>query len=647
MAITEQHLKLDLHPLTLSFQNPLLDNEFKSSHDYEVRVFNRIGILLSYFAWILLGIFSYVNFHYHFMHVATVIVITLYPIFTVNLLVLSSERYVGYFQILTSISNCAAGLIMIYVGQFILGNNTLTICGETIVILFSFFILRLRHTIAVLTTLSYVIAYQLALLMSFRATNVGLLSFLLWVVECTCIVGGNILERANRKAFFHNKILKHQAYHDTLTGLPNRFRFSEQLKLFVESHNQMAVLFIDLDQFKMINDTRGHTIGDQILQQAAQRLVACVGTEGIVSRFGGDEFTVVLPMNTQDEIAMVAEHIVSDIRRPFFIGNSEFYLRTSIGISLYPTNGTDIDTLIKNSDMAMYGSKASGGNNYQFFSSSMNHSLEERVNLERLLHTALANHEFVMYYQPQIDLRTRRVSGVEALIRWVHPERGLISPDQFIPIAEETGLIVSIGEWALRTACMQAKKWNREHQHPVHLSVNLSVKQFLPNDIVASVDRVLRETGLSPNLLELELTESIILQNTDSVLATMHRLKKLGVRISIDDFGTGYSSLAYLKDFPIDSLKIDRSFIHSLPHNDKNAAIISAIITLARNLGLKSVAEGVETTEQLHFFETEDCDVVQGYYFSRPLPEDQINDLLGHSMSHIRFVEKTPIQSYH
>lgn len=761
MATKDYSLKMDLHPLSLGFKDPSLEHEFKSRNDSEIRVFNRIGIILSYFPWLALVLFSYVSFHQSYFQIARVIVIFLYPVFTVNLLILSSQRYIKYFQPFTAISNGFAGLSIFYIGQFVLGNNILAICGETVVILFAFFILRLRFTIAALITLLYVIVYQVELIGTAEA---GLISLLLWVVECTCIVGGNILERANRKTFHQNRLrqvaedenrakdefldnmfnlvsvplvvaednfrivetnpaskelfgrhpryltellasserhrmtlfkvflkrspihnfeaellkkdgntisalvsvsfverdgqnisicviqdisdqkeaeekITYLAYHDTLTGLPNRYLFTEKLKQFVEAHRQIAVLFIDVDQFKKINDTRGHTIGDQLLQQVAKRLIHCLRKEDIVARLGGDEFTVILQAKSKTEVAQVAEEIVTKIRNPFVIGDSEFYLRTSIGISLYPADGDNIETLIKNSDIAMYRIKELGGNNYGFFTRSMNCSLEEKVNLERLLHTALANDEFVLYYQPQIDLRTGNIFGAEALIRWVHPQRGLIPPDQFIPIAEETGLIVPIGDWALRTACLQARKWNREHHHPVHLAVNLSVKQFIACDIVASVDRVLGETGLNPNLLELELTESIFLQNTDSVLATMHRLKKLGVRISIDDFGTGYSSLAYLKDFPIDSLKIDRSFIQNLSKKKKNTAIISAVITLARNLSLTSVAEGIETPEQLHFCEMEGFDLAQGYFFSRPLPEVRMNELLDHSVRHSVFAD--------
>lgn len=757
VTIKEHSLETKLHPLILSFRDSSLEHDFKSSHDYETRISNRLGIILSYFAWFAFIIFSYANFHGNYLQIAKTIVIFLYPIFTINLLILSSQRYIKYFQPITAISNGLAGLAAIYICQFVLSSGMMTIIGETTVILFAFFVLRLRFIIATLTTIFYVITYQIVMLVSFHASSeTAQFSFLLWLIESTCIVGGHILEQSIRKIYYQNKVLKHLrqiaedsrskseflasmfnfvpvpifiagenyqiletnpsskalfgshprylsdlltpsqrhrmtlfklflkrtpiqnietellnkdghvisvvmsvdfverngqnisisviqdvsdrknaekkvtylAYHDILTSLPNRFQFNEKLKQFVESNRQVAVLFIDLDQFKKINDTWGHSVGDDLLRQVAQRLINCVGKEDMVSRLGGDEFTVISPINTKNEAALAAEKIVKQIQKPFFIGNSEFYIKASIGISLYPTDGKDIDTLIKSSDIAMYRSKELGGNNYGFFTSSMNRSLEERVDLERLLYTALDHDEFVLYYQPQIDLRTGDIFGAEALVRWIHPQRGLIPPDQFISIAEETGLIVPIGDWVLRTACIQAKKWNREHHHPVHISVNLSVKQFIANNFIESVDRIIRETGVNPNLLEIELTETIILQSTESVITTMHQLKELGVRISIDNFGTGYSSLGYLKDFPIDSLKIDQSFIKSLTTNDKNIAIISAVIALARNLGLQSVAEGIETPEQLYFLQTEGCDLAQGYYYSRPLPVDQMSDLL-------------------
>ncbi len=426
--------------------------------------------------------------------------------------------------------------------------------------------------------------------------------------------------------------IENQAYYDALTGLPNRFLFNEKLKLILETpikpNQKIAVMFIDLDQFKMINDTLGHDNGDILLKQVARRLLNCVRRKDVVARLGGDEFTMILPIDSDEVANQVAERIITEIQKPFIIDNCEFYVKPSIGISMYPTDGDNAETLVKCADIAMYRSKEQGGNNFRFYTCAMNSLLEERVNLERHLHNALANDKFVLFYQPQVDLTTGQVCGMEALIRWVHPEKGLIPPAQFIPIAEETGLIVPIGDWVLRTACTQAKRWNRNVNSPIRLSVNISVRQFITKDFVSSVGRALSETGINPDYLELELTESIILQNTESVIATMHQLKELGVRISIDDFGTGYSSLGYLKDFPIDSLKIDQSFIHGLPMNKKNIAIISAIITLAQNLGLESVAEGVETEEQLLFLKAEGCKTAQGYYYSRPLPAAEMSNLL-------------------
>ncbi|TFB14658.1 EAL domain-containing protein [Filobacillus milosensis] len=635
MAIKGKQLELGLHPFKLSFKDLSLEKEYKADYDNEIREFNRMGIVLSYFAWLAFGIFSYAGNLNHFFHITLVIVFGLYPIFTLNLLILSSQQYLRYFQVLTALSNVAAGLSIIYIGQFILDKNLVTISGVFVVILFAFFILRLRYKIAVLTSLIYVTVYQFTMI---GENESGILSLTLWVVEITCIIGGNQLERANRKSFHQNKMRQkaeerssYLAYHDMLTGLPNRFMFTEKLRKLIKNGSQFAVLFIDLDQFKKINDTRGHTIGDQILQLVAQRLLKSVSKEDIVARLGGDEFTIILPSKTKTEVAHFAEKIVTDIRTPFFVENSKFHLKASVGISLFPVDGENLEALLKNSDIAMYSSKEYGGNNYRFFNNSMNSLLEEKVNLERMLHSALANEEFLVYYQPQIDLRTGQIFGAEALIRWEHPHQGMIPPDQFVPIAEETGLIGPIGDWVLRTACFQAKRWNREHEHPIRIAVNLSVKQLINGDIVSSVSKALHETGLDPNLLELELTESIFMQDAKFMVSTLNELKKLGVRISIDDFGTGYSSLAYLKDYPIDSLKVDRTFVHNLLNNKKNTAIVSAVITLARRLGIRSVAEGIENAEQLNFLEMEGCDLAQGYYFSRPLSEDQMNDLLGHS----------------
>ncbi len=760
MTKHRSQLELYFHPWSLSFREPSLESDFKSFNDSEVRVFTQVGIILSYFAWLALGVFSYVSLQPYFPDIAKVIIFLLYPVFTVNLIVLYSQRFAKYYQSMTAISNGVAGLSIVYIGHGVLQNDILVICGITVVSLFSFFILRQRFKIAVLTTLFYVVIYQITL---FGTSEGGMFSLFLWVLVGTCIVGGNILERANRKTFFQNKLRRiaeaenrdkdeylnnmfnlvsvpiivaeenhqiletnpasnnlfgeHQrflgellapseryrmallkdflkrtpihnfeaelinkdghiistlinvnfveregqkmsicaiqditdrkkaeekstylAYHDALTGLPNRLQFKERLEQFVEANSKIAVLFIDLDKFKMINDTRGHTVGDKLLQQVAQRLINSVSDEDIVSRIGGDEFTVILTDKTKLEVSRVVEKILAEIRKPLFIEKHEIYLRSSIGISFYPTDGENIEELIKNSDIAMYNSKVLGGNSYKYFTSSMNSSFEERVNLEEHLHNALDNDEFVMYYQPQIDPKTGLIFGAEALIRWMHPKRGLVPPDQFIPIAEETGLIVPIGEWVLRTACLQAVEWNRSYGHPVHIAVNLSIKQFVNNDIVDTVKKVLEETGLDPNILELELTESIFLENTESVVATMNELKKLGVRISIDDFGTGYSSLSYLKDFPIDSIKIDQSFIRNLSENDRTGSIISAIINLAQKLELKSVAEGIETSEQFNYFKEEGCDLAQGYYFSRPLPADQIGSLLNLSKLNIEFV---------
>ena len=452
------------------------------------------------------------------------------------------------------------------------------------------------------------------------------------IKENNCVVGYVVTFRDITIRKKMQTKIKKQAYYDALTGLPNRYLFNKKLKQILESKvkhaPKVAIMFIDLDQFKMINDTLGHSYGDSLLKQVACRLTSCVREGDTVARLGGDEFTTILPIDSEAKAAQIAEKIITEIQKPFIIDNYEYYVKPSIGISVFPSDGEDAETLVKCADIAMYRSKEQGGNHFKFYTTNMNSSFKERVHIERNLHNALSKDEFVLFYQPQINLATGKVYGVEALIRWKHPENVLIPPAQFIPVAEETGLIVPIGNWVLRTACIQVHEWNKGKKYPIKLSVNISVRQFISKDFASYVDRVLKETGLSPEFLELEVTESIFLQNTESVIATMNQLKQLGVRISIDDFGTGYSSLGYLKSFPIDSLKIDQSFIHSLMSNEKDIAITSAVITLAKNLGLTSVAEGVETEEQGSFLKAEGCQIAQGFYYSRPLAADEVTNLL-------------------
>jgi diguanylate cyclase (GGDEF)-like protein/PAS domain S-box-containing protein len=423
--------------------------------------------------------------------------------------------------------------------------------------------------------------------------------------------------------------IKYHAYYDTLTGLPNRILFKDRLNqgLTYASRNskKLAVLVLDLDRFKVINDTLGHSVGDQLLQEVSRRLTACSQIGDTVSRQGGDEFTIILPsIDYDDQVISYAEQVLEAFVKPFNLEGEEVFIKTSIGIALYPGDGENTEDLLKNADTAMYKAKEFGGNNYQFYTNGMENRTFESVKLENDLYRALENQEFSIYYQPQMNTESGKMFGVEALLRWNHPTRGIVSPAEFIPMAEETGLIVPIGEWVLRNACKQVKQWQEEGYGNLNLSVNLSVRQFEQRNLVSMVKQVLEETGLSPQLLELELTENLIVKNTEVTLKTMEQLKDLGINISIDDFGTGYSSLGYLKNFPIKTLKIDKSFIDDVMTDTNNAAITNTIITLGQNMNLNVIAEGVETAEQVEFLSAKGCQLVQGYFFSRPLKAEEL-----------------------
>ncbi len=427
--------------------------------------------------------------------------------------------------------------------------------------------------------------------------------------------------------------LDHLAHHDPLTGLPNRLllnaRMEHSLARAHRANAMLAVLFLDLDHFKNINDTLGHPIGDLLLQETAQRLSNCVREQDTVTRLGGDEFTVLLEDLEDSRFAStVAQKIIAALAEKFMLQGHEVFVTCSVGISIFPTDGNDITTLFKNADSALYRAKEQGRNNYQYYTEELTTRAMERLAMENSLRHALQRDELVLHYQPQVDLYNGNIIGMEALVRWQHPDIGLISPNAFIPLAEETGLIIPIGEWVLRTACAQLKAWIDEGMPKIRVGVNLSSRQFNQNNLDEVVAAILRETGLPPDCLELELTERMIMQDAESTVTIMHKLRALGVQFSIDDFGTGYSSLSYLKRFPIDRIKIDQSFVREITSNPEDAAVSQAIISLSHSLNIKTVAEGVETAEQQEFLRSRQCDEIQGFHFSRPVPQQEMSKLL-------------------
>jgi diguanylate cyclase (GGDEF)-like protein/PAS domain S-box-containing protein len=427
--------------------------------------------------------------------------------------------------------------------------------------------------------------------------------------------------------------LTYQASHDELTDLPNRTllhdRMRQAMAIADREGNMVAILFLDLDRFKVVNDSLGHDVGDTVLQTAAGRLTGCVREVDTVARLGGDEFVLMLAgISRADNIANVANKVLSSLARAYIIGDHELVLTASIGISVYPKDGVDIQTLLKNADTAMYRAKDGGKNRMEFFTYEMNASAQRRMLLESQLRYALEKKEFLLHYQPQAELETGYIIGAEALLRWVHPKLGIISPVEFIPIAEETGLIVEIGKWVLETACRQAVVWQRDGLPPLRMAVNLSVRQFMQNDIVDVVARVLHETKLDPNLLELELTESLLMGGGEEIIRTLSALRKMNIGLSVDDFGTGYSSLSYLKRFPVTSVKIDQSFVQEITTDSDAAALARSIISMAHEMRLSVIAEGVETEGQLGYLVRHGCDEMQGYFLSRPIPPDEFPKLL-------------------
>ncbi|MGD8572924.1 MAG: EAL domain-containing protein, partial [Gammaproteobacteria bacterium] len=440
----------------------------------------------------------------------------------------------------------------------------------------------------------------------------------------------NLLTRALYYAIERKRSEERLAYlaqYDPLTDLPNRSLFRERLAqaLQLASRRQelAAVIFLDLDHFKDINDTLGHDAGDELLVSVAERLKKCVRAEDTVARLGGDEFTIILGrIKHKEEAATVAQKIIDVMSQPIPLENNDVIVTTSLGIATYPTCGTNPEALIKNADTALYSAKAQGRSNYQFYEAQMNIAVSERMMMINDLRHAVQRQEFILYYQPKLSAAHHTVIGMEALLRWNHPQSGIIMPAQFIPLLEETGLIIPIGKWVLHTACEKNQAWIQAGLPPVPISVNISARQFNQRHLVSTVADVLEETGLAPHYLELEITESALLENANSACDTLQELHNLGVQLAIDDFGIGYSSLHYLKQFPINTLKMDRTFIKGIVADADAAAIVDAIIGLGHSLRLKVVAEGVETENQLSYLQSYGCDEVQGFYFSCPIPSD-------------------------
>jgi len=440
--------------------------------------------------------------------------------------------------------------------------------------------------------------------------------------------GSDITERKLTEQRVH-----HVAQHDVLTGLPNRSLLQDRLGQAIAYANRSSrpvwVMLIDLDRFKFVNDSMGHKAGDVLLVTVAARLRSSLRDADTVARLSGDEFVVILNEHADEPLNPgIVQRVMDAVAQPVMLGNKEFFVTCSIGVAVYPSEGTTSDNLIEHADIAMYRAKKVGRNNFQFYTPAMNEESLERVRIESALRNALERNEFVLHYQPQVDLKSGQIVGMEALIRWNHPELGMVPPSRFVGVAEETGLIVPIGAWVMRTACAQNKAWQDAGYPRLRVAVNLSARQFGAPDLLESLESALSDTGLDASCLEIELTESLFMSDVTPAVDLLHRMKALGVNLSIDDFGTGYSSFSYLSRFPIDVLKIDRSFVADITHDANDAAIVTSIIALAHNLKLAVIAEGVETAEQLDYLRSRGCDEMQGYYFSKPLPAQEFEQML-------------------
>ncbi len=457
--------------------------------------------------------------------------------------------------------------------------------------------------------------------------------------ERTIDLNSQELNDANSLLKKQNEEITELATIDSLTGLSNRYAYNSKIDHAIKRakrHNRnFALMFLDLDRFKIINDSLGHQIGDLLLQHVAMRIIHCVRSTDTVARLGGDEFTILLDeINDISDTSIVAKKILNKLSEPFHLEGHELSITASIGISTYPIDGSSLVELAKNADAAMYQAKESGRNNFQIYDPMMGEKAVENMALEASLRRALAEHEFVLYYQPQLDLATGKICGVEALIRWNSPKFGLVMPGDFIPMAEDTGLILPIGEWVLQNACFHNKAWQQSGLPKVRVAVNVSLRQLLNPNFLPSVDSALCSSNLDPKYLEIELTESSVMQKSNFSLDILRELKSRGIYLSIDDFGTGYSSLSHLKQFPINKLKIDRSFVIDIKENADANAIIEAIIAMSHSLKLDVIAEGVETADQLNLLREKNCDQIQGYYLSRPKPVPKIAQMLKEDRSY-------------
>ena len=473
-----------------------------------------------------------------------------------------------------------------------------------------------------------------------RANTRNLNYQLLWYIATTSLVmlatllgAALLLGRLQRAVTRAEERVGYLANYDTITHLPNRYAFNHEFELLLEEasvqKSVLAILVLDLDDFKVINDTLGHHVGDALLRMVSQRLTSVVRQEDVIYRVGGDEFAMILN-NAEDveRAKAIAEKFIRVLSEPFMLNDRNLYVGVSIGASICPKDGNDVAQLLRNADAAMYHAKSHGKNKFQLFSEEMHYKSTTRLTLEGELRDALEQGQFELYYQPQVSLLTRRLLGAEALIRWNHPQKGRMLPGEFIPMAEESGLIVPIGEWVVRTACQDIRSWHEQRYRPISLSVNLSGRQFREDGLIELVARILRETQADPDMLEFEITESVLMDDAESTIARLASLSSMGIHLAIDDFGTGYSSMSYLKRFPVDRLKIDHSFIRDIPHDPDDVAITVATIQMARGLKLDVIAEGIETAAQAQFLREQGCEVGQGYLYSVPISKRELETLL-------------------